>query len=397
MHRIFHTMVLTCALILPSCHSDHDGHDHAAEGHDHAAEPADRAHTAQGSEKEGDTHSPDEIIFPAEKANAAGVVTSTVNPGPFSGVVHVSGKVMPASGEEATLSATAAGIVTLNRSVTEGAQVGKGTPVFTISTSAMPQGDVTRRATVELENARRQYERAEKLIADKLITRKEYDDAKSAYETARIAGEAVAAGSGRRGISVVAPIGGFVKECLVKDGDFVDVGQPMMTLSQNRKLYLRAEVPERDYSSLGRISSANFRTAYNDSVYSLAGMGGRIVALGKTSGSGAPFVPVTFEFDNIGSLIPGSYAEIYLLTAPRENVLSVPVQALTEEQGVFYVYIRTEKDCYLRREVITGDSDGRSIEIKSGLRPGDEVVTQGAVNVRLASASATIPAHTHNH
>ena len=207
----------------------------------------------------------------------------------------------------------------------------------------------------------------------------------------------MAAGSGRRGISVVAPIGGFVKECLVKDGDFVDVGQPMMTLSQNRKLYLRAEVPERDYPLLGRISSANFRTAYSDSVYSLAGMGGRIVALGKTSGSGAPFVPVTFEFDNIGSLIPGSYAEIYLLTTPRENVLSVPVQALTEEQGVFYVYIRTEKDCYLRREVTTGDSDGRSIEIKSGLRPGDEVVTQGAVNVRLASASATIPAHTHNH
>lgn len=376
MQRFFPTALAVVTLLLGSCRESHEQHGETADSH---------------------VHESGEIAFPHDKAEAAGVATQVAEPRPFSGVTHVSGKIMPASGEEATLSATAAGIVRLNRDVAEGAQIGKGTAVFTISTSAMPQGDVSKRASIDLQQAKSRFERAEKLIADKLITRQEYEDARTAYETARVAGAAVASGAGGKGISVAAPISGFVKDCLVKDGDFVDVGQPMMTLSQNRKLFLRAEVPERGYSSLGKISSANFRTAYSDSVYSLADLRGRIVALGKASGSGAPFVPVTFEFDNIGDLVAGSYADIYLLSSPRENVISVPLSALTEEMGVFYVFTRKDKDHYLRREVVTGDSDGRNIEIVSGLKAGDEVVTQGAVNVRLASATTAIPGHTHNH
>ena len=95
--------------------------------------------------------------------------------------------------------------------------------------------------------------------------------------------------------------------------------------------------------------------------------------------------------------MPGSFVETYLLTSPRQGVVSVPVSALTDEQGVNYVYVQTDATCYEKREVHIGETDGERVEIKHGLKGGEKVVTKGAMQVRLASASTAIPAHSHNH
>ena len=65
----------------------------------------------------------------------------------------------------------------------------------------------------------------------------------------------------------------------------------------------------------------------------LAQMDGRLVAAGKQTGDGSPYIPVTFEFSNRADVAPGSFVETYLLTAPRQGVVTVPVSALTDEQG----------------------------------------------------------------
>ena len=50
-----------------------------------------------------------------------------------------------------------------------------------------------------------------------------------------------------------------------------------------------------------------------------------------------------------------------------------------------------------KQEVTLGESDGERVEILTGVKQGDHVVTKGAVQVRLASAANAIPAHNHNH
>ena len=77
--------------------------------------------------------------------------------------------------------------------------------------------------------------------------------------------------------------------------------------------------------------------------------------------------------------------------------MSVPETALTEEEGTKYVYVRLDDNCYAKREVRTGAGNGERIEITDGLKPGETVVTKGAIHVKLASASNAIPAHTHSH
>ena len=356
---------------LASCH-DHSSHgdkDHEHD-HEHPSAETETSHEAEG-------HS-DEIVFHSEKAAAAGVVADTVRIGEFSAVVPVSGRVLPASGDEATVAATVSGIVKMSRPLTEGARIERGTPLFSISTSSLPEGDVTQRAKIAYEAALTEYERAQKLIADQLISRKEFTAIKAEYEKARLSYEAVSRG-GRGGLSVSAPVSGYIKEYLVKDGDFVNLGQPLMSITQNRSMHLRAELAEKDFGVLNNIVS------------------GRVLSTGKTTGTGSSFVPVTFEFDNCPGVIPGSFVEIFLITDSKHNAVIVPVSALTEDQGVFYVYLKLDENCYRRQEVSTGESDGDNIEILSGLKPGDTVVTKGAIHVKLASAGKAIPGHTHNH
>ena len=373
---------LSCALgalLLASCH---DGHGHG--------EPAD-AHADEAKEHAG------EIVISAKDAKAAGIVAETVTPGDFSGVIPVGGKILAASGDEATVVATVPGIVSFTRGLTEGSPVAKGGTVFTISSKNL-QDDPARQAAVAYRTAKSDYERAEKLVADKIVTQKEFNQIRSAYEAAKIAYEAYSGGAKQgAGVAVKSPIGGYVKTCLVKEGDYVTVGQPMMNVTQTRTLYLKANVPERYYPLLGTLRSAKFKTAYGDRVYDLRQMDGRLVATGKQTGDGSPYIPVTFEFSNRADVAPGSFVETYLLTAPRTGVISVPVAALTDEQGLAFVYVQTDATCYERREVRTGETDGERVEITAGLKGGEKVVVKGAMQVRLAGASTAIPGHSHNH
>lgn len=371
---------ILCLALAASCgHKREEGHEHD----EHSEAAGQHAHNG-------------EIVMSPEKAKAAGVAVEKVVAGTFHGVVRVGGRILEASGDEAAIVANAAGVVSFLRPITEGMAVGKGKALFSISGRHIQDGDAADRARIAYQAAKREYERIAALVDDKIVTRREYNAAKTAYENARIAYEAITGGD-KGGTTATSPIAGYVKSCLVKEGDYVAVGQPLAYVTQSRHLYLKADVPERYYSELPGLTSAKFKTAYSNEVYDIKALGGRLLAYGRSSGDATAYVPVTFEFNNRHGILPGSFAEVYLLTSERTGVISLPVAAITEEQGVNFVYIRKDAECYEKREVTTGQSCGDRVEIKSGLKPGEEVVTSGAVHIKLASASNIIPAHTHNH
>lgn len=387
----FITSVLGITLLVACNNNSHQEQTNHTDDNGHS-----EMRTDNGSGQK-EAHNADEIILSPEKAKAAGIQVTTIQPSDFHGVTVTSGKIISASGDERTVVAKIAGVVSLNRQFTEGMAVHKGAAIFTIESAGLQDGDVSRRANIAYQTAKTEYERAQKLVADRIISEKEYLAAKAAYENAEVAYRAIGMSTNARGVTVTAPSGGYVKECMVKEGDYVTVGQPMMTVTQNRHLYLRAEVAERDYAILNRITSAKFKTSYSDKVYDLKELKGRLVSYGRTQGSTSAFIPVTFEFDNHSGIISGSFTEVYLLTGKRCNVINVPVTALTEEQGVYYVYIQEHDDSYRKQEVKLGESDGTHIEITSGLKGGERVVTTGSIHIRLASAANSIPGHTHEH
>lgn len=407
MKHLFTGMLL--AFLLGACgnheghNHEHDGHDHEAEGHNHQEEAAhgheDHEHEGHNHEAEAESHAghSDEIILSKEKAAAAGVTAEVVQPGTFYNVITTSGHILAAQGDETVVTANVAGIVSFDRPVTEGMQVSKNGTLFTLVSEHLQDGDPVKRARIAYETAKEELERAEKLVGQKIVSQKDFNSIKERYENARIAYEALAPNAGQEGVAIKAPIGGYLKSCLVKEGDYVPVGQPVASITQNRKLYLRADVSERYYGVLSTIRSANFKPSYSEETFSLKELDGRLLSYGKATDDAAYYIPVTFEFANRGNIVPGAFAEVYLLSDERQNVISLPVSAITEEQGLNFVYIQLDETCYKKQEVTLGCTDGNRVEITSGLKGGESVVTQGAIHVKLASASNAIPAHSHSH
>ena len=371
---------------------DHEGHDHEHEGHDHEHETGEE-HAGHSHESEETKHS-DEIIFPKAQAAKTTFEVREIQPASFNQVVKTTGQVLAAPGDEAVIVATSNGVVSFSSNkLTEGTKVQKGQSLFQISSKDIAEGDYYTKVKATYEAAKASYDRAEALVKDKIISQKEFESIKLEFENAKTAYDAVSNNKTAKGVSVNAPINGHMKNILVKEGEYITVGQPIATVSQNQRLVLRAEVSQRYYNAMQSVKSANFKTPYDNKVYSLEDLNGRLLSFGKTSNENSFFIPVSFEFDNKGEVIPG-----YLISAPIENTLSIPVSALTNEMGIHYVYVQIDEEGYRKQEVALGANNGKEVQIIKGLHPGDRVVTKGAYQVKMASASGAIPhGHSHEH
>ena len=226
--------------LLGSCNSksrdSHEGHNHETEehnheGHDHKHEGHDHEHEGHNHEHENHAGGSDEIILPPAKAQAAGVVVSTVEPGTFHQVIKTSGQVMAAQGDESVAVATVAGVVSFKGKVIEGMSVSKGTPLVILSSKNMADGDPVQKARIAYEVSKKEYQRMKALVGNKIVSEKEFAQAEQIYENARISYEAVAKNHSASGQAVVSPISGYVKNLLVKEGDYVSIGQPLVSLS----------------------------------------------------------------------------------------------------------------------------------------------------------------------
>jgi len=385
-------------------HEHTDGHDHDHD-HDHVNDGDHSAHEGHGHSKE-DRHNhgiddsashTDEILFTAEQARLIGLTTESVRPGNFQQVTKTNGQIQASQGDEAVIVATSNGIVSFsNPSIAEGAAIGAGQPIVTISAKKLLEGDPSVKARIEFETAQKEYQRVQELVKDQIISVREFEQTKLRYETARTAYEAQASNITASGVNVTSPISGYIKSRMVAQGEYVSVGQAIATVSQNKRLQLRAEVSENQYKTLKNVNSANFKPAYDEVVYKLSDLNGRLLSFGKAAGDQSFYIPVTFEFDNVGDIIPGSFTEVYLLSGQQENIISVPVSSITEEQGLNFVYLQLDEEGYKKQEVTLGQNNGERVEILSGLKNGDRVVTKGTYQVKLATTSSVMPeGHTH--
>ena len=422
----FKSLACLCAAALfvacgggQSGHHDHEHahHDHAHETHDthshdhsdHSHEGHTHDHTAYGHSEEahhdhthtGATHATREhahgsgIAFTRQQAEAVGLVVETVEEVPFYGVIKTAGHLQAPVGDEAVVVATSAGVLYYTQpSLALGQPMSEGRAFAGISAKKLQDGDPLVKARLAYETAKAEYERAQRLVDDKIVSAKEFEQIRLRYETAKTTYEATAEGMTERGAALSSPMTGYLKQLLVENGSYVEVGQPVAVVTQTRRLQLVAEVSEQDFAQLPKISKAHFVPTYTDRLYKTDELNGRLLAYGRSS-VGA-FVPVTFEIDNVGDLIAGSYAEVYLLTQPEGGVVSLPIEALTEEQGLYYVYVQVCDEEFEKREVHPGRRSGERVEILHGLHHGERVVTHGAIQVKLASMSTAIP-HGHSH
>jgi cobalt-zinc-cadmium efflux system membrane fusion protein len=109
-------------------------------------------------------------------------------------------------------------------------------------------------------------------------------------------------------------------------------------------------------------------------------------------------LPVQMEVQNPdGQLLIGQTGTAVLHTGGRERMPAVPNAAVLMEAGRPYVFVHVGGERFARRYVEIAARDGDLVGIKSGVKPGERVVTRGAYEVQLASAAKGLPAEGHVH
>jgi RND family efflux transporter MFP subunit len=357
-------------------------------------------HPTKGAAKQAHPQTPanaQAVSFIKEKSWKVEFATALPQMGSFGEIIKTTAQIQSAQGDEVIVTAKANGLVRFSgNDVLEGKSLTAGQSIFSISGGGLADNNMAVRfaeAQNNYELAKADYERALELAKDRIVAEKELLKAKNEHDNAKAMFDNLNRNITADGQVVTSPLAGFIKQVFVQNGQYVNAGQPIVTVSQNRKLLLRADVRQKHAPILGSIVSATIRDLPGDKTYTLEQLNGQILSFGQSASPDSYLIPISLQVDNKGGLLPGGFVELHLKTAGHSRVLSIANSAILEDQGNFYVFIQINPESFEKREVHLGASDGLRTEVLSGIAQNERVVSKGAIWVKLAQASGDLDAH----
>lgn len=357
----------------------------------------DDIHDAQHAAHDAHTEVDNGIVFTKAQSWKIDFATEQIKQDIFGQVIKTTAQIQPSTGDERVVAARTPGVVIFqDNNLVAGKSVGSGQRLFTIDAAGMADNNLAIRYS-EAENsfnqAKTEYERKTELAKDNIVSQSELLQAKTEFENARASFELYKQGFSGGKQAVTSPMGGFVTDVMVQNGQFVEAGQPVLRISQNRNLYIKAELQPRHYNSLSTIETANFKVQSTQSAYSLEELNGKVVSYGKSSDMNNPLIPVVFQVNNSIGLLPGSFVEMYIKLNSGDPVLSVPNGAIIEEMGANFILVQITPELFEKRPVVIGSTDGFRTEIKDGISENERVVSKGSIFVKLAESAGALDPH----
>ncbi|MFA6897404.1 MAG: efflux RND transporter periplasmic adaptor subunit [Patescibacteria group bacterium] len=173
--------------------------------------------------------------------------------------------------------------------------------------------------------------------------------------------------------TLIAPIDGQVGAINGKEGSLIseNSSESFVTIINKDTLFVKVSVEESD---IGSISKGQKAYVTFDAVDGLE-MEGEVTYISMTAGasnSGVVTYEVRVVLDNVGqtAVMEGMTAFVKFVSDEVKDVLTLPVAAVTNVNGASSV--KMSDGTY--KEVVTGFTDGQTVEIVEGLAEGDKVV-----------------------
>jgi len=253
---------------------------------------------------------------------------------------------------------------------TEGGRVAAGQPLFTLDGS-LAQASLNE-AAANLENSRRTIARAEQLSGQKLIAQSDLDKARAqlGVDQARVASARTALSK----MTLRAPFSGQVGLRSVSVGEFVNVGQDLVTLVKLDPIEVDFSVPE---TVLDQLRNGQKIDIIVDAFPGDA-FGGQVVAIDPVIDPNTRSAKLRAQIPNPDfRLRPGQFAKLQLDTGTgNAQALMVPEQALMQDGDSRFVYIVVDGKAK-KTTVKTGQRTPGLVQVVEGLKAGDVVITAG--------------------
>jgi cobalt-zinc-cadmium efflux system membrane fusion protein len=185
-------------------------------------------------------------------------------------------------------------------------------------------------------------------------------------------------------LAVYAPIAGIVVQKLVSPGQLIQAGATTcFMISDVSTVWVQGHIFDRDLPSVrlgDTVEESN--PAFAQKFH------GVLSYIGSMMDAATRTTPVRIVTENpAGLLKKDSFIEAVIHTRTQKNVLTVPVSAvLHNEQNEPFVYVEMQPGKFAQRLITVGAQQNDQQEIVSGLKQGDNVVSEGSVFLQFANS-----------
>jgi len=185
---------------------------------------------------------------------------------------------------------------------------------------------------------------------------------------------------------IYATVTGTVSEKLVKQGDYVKLGQALLKITNLNTVWALFDVYENQIDLFKKGQNITVTTnAFPNKKFME-----RVDFIDPTLNSATRTVKLRVVLNNKkGDLKPGMFAEASIRNTSnkKEQILLVPSSAVlwTGKHSVVYVKTNSVEPIFEMREITLRNQIGEQYEILDGLKNGDEIVTNGTFTIDAAA------------
>ncbi|MFH1373373.1 MAG: efflux RND transporter periplasmic adaptor subunit [bacterium] len=276
-----------------------------------------------------------------------------------------------------------------------GSLVKRGDVVVTITPPLQGTGYAS--SHLAYEQAKRDYERAQRLKDREAISEREFELVRDDYLAMKAGFEALSSGGKNGTLTLKAPISGKIVEWQARPGQRVRSGDKLMSIVDPATVWLQVNVYERDFYQLGSPVGAFVKTDGLPGGWAIPNSDMRVLTTGGALDPATRTIPVLLEVSNTNDYLRiNETSPVELYSSEGSISTAVPTSALYDDNGMSVVFVQADGESFTKRIVSRGPHYAGYVAILDGLEPGERVVTTGGYHVKLASTSAKI-GHGHAH
>lgn len=266
-----------------------------------------------------------------------------------------------------------------------GQKVSAGSPLFEVLSSGYL--DIQKEYSDALNEAglaEKKYKRQQDLVKHGVGIQKELEESETEFRNKKIslanASTALkiynSQGKGSGGLIVRAPIAGEVISNKIVTGQYLrEDAEPVMIVAELSKVWISGEVKEKDL----RFIKNGDQVSVKVNTYPDRAITGKVYHINDWVDEATRSIKVLIQCDNPDrTLKPGMFATI-IYSTDSENTIIIPTSALMQKDDHQYVWIKTGKSQFIKRNVTTAEASEKTVKITSGLKPGDEIMTTGGI------------------
>jgi membrane fusion protein, multidrug efflux system len=304
------------------------------------------------------------------KSNIVYVTVAPVEENETNILLHLTGTLYPV--KELDLAAQAQGQITF-LDAEPGAYKTEG------STIAIIDNDLRQLAvhSAEINDAKlkRDLERSQNLYNGGTLTRQQFEDAKDAYDYAKI--QLDQARKQLADATVIAPFHGVITEKYVEQGAYINPGNPIISLENLSILKIKINVSE---ATIYKLKTGNEATVSTE-IYPGQEFQAKVTYVGS-AGDASHNYPLELEFANSDQypLKAGTFVNVSLDLPGQSRALSIPREALVGSTQNASVYVAENGKAILRKITVQSNA-GDDLQVISGLNKGEQVIVSGQINL----------------